>query len=218
MSKTYLTPLHHSSPIPHTTNTTPLLHPCESIDIGVTLAQEHKTKSGGEPTAPTDRHVRRPTGDERASFHQPRSKRNSSNLSFYCFLRPDHRAATFRFKVSSFSTSSPTDAADWCIQLSLATSWDSRTRILIYAVTYWVDLCLFKVISDAFLSSRGGCRWMWISCTVLAAQIAARLMPRSHQTFRPVLAVKLLGIMLRNIRCWSTTFHTITAEGADGWC
>ena len=40
---------------------------------------------------------------------------------------------------------------------------------------------------------------------------------RSHQTFRPVLAVKLLGIMLRN-RCWPTTFHTITAEDADGWC
>jgi hypothetical protein len=34
---------------------------------------------------------------------------------------------------------------------------------------------------------------------------------RSHQTFRPVQAVKLLGIMLRN-RCWPTTFHTITAR------
>ena len=40
------------------------------------------------------------------------------------------------------------------------------------------------------------------------------LMPRSHQTFRPVLAVKLLGIILRN-RCWSTPFHTITTEDAE---
>jgi hypothetical protein len=40
------------------------------------------------------------------------------------------------------------------------------------------------------------------------------LMPRSHQISYPVLAVKLLGIMLRN-RCWPTTFHTITTEDAD---
>ena len=42
-------------------------------------------------------------------------------------------------------------------------------------------------------------------------------MPRSHQTFRLVLTVKLLGIMLRN-RWWSTTFLTITAGDVDGWC
>ena len=42
-------------------------------------------------------------------------------------------------------------------------------------------------------------------------------MPRSHQTSRSVLAVKLLGTMLRN-RCWPTTFHIITAGDADGWC
>ena len=40
-----------------------------------------------------------------------------------------------------------------------------------------------------------------------------RLMPRSHQTFRSFLAVKLLGIMLRNRWCL-----TITSEDADGWC
>ena len=40
---------------------------------------------------------------------------------------------------------------------------------------------------------------------------------RSHQTSRPVLAVKLLGIMLRN-RGWPTTFHTITAGDANEWC
>jgi hypothetical protein len=43
------------------------------------------------------------------------------------------------------------------------------------------------------------------------------LMPRSHQTSHPVLTMKLLGIMFRN-RCWPTTFHTITAGDADGWC
>ena len=48
-------------------------------------------------------------------------------------------------------------------------------------------------------------------------RLSVSLMPRSHQTFRPVLAVKLLGIMLRN-RCWPTTFHIITAENVDGWC
>jgi hypothetical protein len=47
-------------------------------------------------------------------------------------------------------------------------------------------------------------------------KLKAGLMPRSHQTFHPVLAVKLLGFMLRN-RCWPTTFHTITTEDADGW-
>ena len=42
------------------------------------------------------------------------------------------------------------------------------------------------------------------------------LMPRSHQTSRSVLAVELLGIMLRN-RWWPTTFLTITAGDDDGW-
>ena len=44
--------------------------------------------------------------------------------------------------------------------------------------------------------------------------IPPSLPPQSHQTFRPVLAVKLLGITLRN-RCWPTTFQTITTEDAD---
>ena len=37
------------------------------------------------------------------------------------------------------------------------------------------------------------------------------LMPRSHQTFCPVLAVKLLGIMFR-YRCWPTTFTLLQLE------
>ena len=41
------------------------------------------------------------------------------------------------------------------------------------------------------------------------------LRSRSHQTFHLVLAVKLLGIMLKN-RCCSTTFHTITTGNVDG--
>ena len=38
----------------------------------------------------------------------------------------------------------------------------------------------------------------------------------AHQTLCLVLAVKLLGIMLRN-RCWPTTFLTITTGDANGW-
>jgi hypothetical protein len=34
---------------------------------------------------------------------------------------------------------------------------------------------------------------------------------------RPVTTVKLLGIKFRNRR-WPTTFHTIIARDADGWC
>ena len=52
---------------------------------------------------------------------------------------------------------------------------------------------------------------------LFAISVCTTLMPRSHQTFRPVLAVKLLRIMLRN-RCWPTTFHTIIPEDVDGWC
>ena len=44
-----------------------------------------------------------------------------------------------------------------------------------------------------------------------------KLMPWSHQTFGPVLAVKLLATMCK-ITCWPTTFHIITAGDADGWC
>jgi len=43
------------------------------------------------------------------------------------------------------------------------------------------------------------------------------LMPRSHQTFRLVSIVRLLGIMFR-FRCWPTTFYTITTGDANGWC
>ena len=43
------------------------------------------------------------------------------------------------------------------------------------------------------------------------------VMPRTHQTFHPVQAVKFLGIMFKN-RCWSTGFHTITAWDVDGGC
>ena len=44
------------------------------------------------------------------------------------------------------------------------------------------------------------------------------MMPWSHQTFRLVPAVKLLGIRLR-IRCWEpTTFHDITVGDVNGWC
>ena len=42
-------------------------------------------------------------------------------------------------------------------------------------------------------------------------------MSHSHQTFHPIIAVKLLWIMFRNT-CWPTTFHTITVRDADGGC
>ena len=51
-------------------------------------------------------------------------------------------------------------------------------------------------------------------CKVL---LESPLMLRSHQIFCSVLVAKLLGIIMRN-RCWPTTFHTITAGDADGWC
>jgi hypothetical protein len=41
------------------------------------------------------------------------------------------------------------------------------------------------------------------------------LMPRSQQSYRPVLAVKLFGIMVSN-RCRPSTFRTITAGDATG--
>ena len=57
---------------------------------------------------------------------------------------------------------------------------------------------------------------MWPN-NLAKAQSHCPLMPQSHQTFRSVLAVKLLGIMLRN-RWWPTTFLTIPAGDADKWC
>jgi hypothetical protein len=46
----------------------------------------------------------------------------------------------------------------------------------------------------------------WVSCP-----------HRTKLSVRPVTTVKLLGIKFRNRR-WPTTFHTITAGDADGWC
>ena len=43
------------------------------------------------------------------------------------------------------------------------------------------------------------------------------LMPQSHQTFCPVSAMKLLGIVFRN-RCWHTTIYIITVGDPDEWC
>ena len=42
--------------------------------------------------------------------------------------------------------------------------------------------------------------------------------PWWHQTFRPVLAVKLMGIIMLRNRCWPINFHTIIVEDVDGWC
>lgn len=42
-------------------------------------------------------------------------------------------------------------------------------------------------------------------------------MPQPHQNLYLVPTVTLLGIMLRN-RWWPTTFHTVTAGDANGWC
>ena len=49
------------------------------------------------------------------------------------------------------------------------------------------------------------------------AGVISPFVPPSHQAFRPILALKLLGIVLRN-RCWPTTFDIITVGGAEGWC
>ena len=58
-----------------------------------------------------------------------------------------------------------------------------------------------------------------IGCNLVQNSIPpqSKLMPWSHQTFRLVRALKLVGIFLRN-RCWLITFHTITAWDADKWC
>ena len=58
-----------------------------------------------------------------------------------------------------------------------------------------------------------------IGCDLVRNSIPPRskFMPSSHQTFCPVWAIKLLGILLRN-RCWLTTFHIITSEDANKWC
>ena len=57
-------------------------------------------------------------------------------------------------------------------------------------------------------------------CSRMVPEAAQLINPSAytqHQTFRPVLAVKLLRIMFRN-RCWPTTFHTIITGDADAWC
>ena len=58
--------------------------------------------------------------------------------------------------------------------------------------------------------------WILFVCLAFTCSKPS-LMPRSHQTFRPVPTMKLLGIMLRN-RCWPTTFHIVIVANVDGWC
>jgi hypothetical protein len=52
---------------------------------------------------------------------------------------------------------------------------------------------------------------------IYSSMVIPRIMPRSHQTFRLVSTVKLLGTMFR-FRYWPTIFYTIIARDADGWC
>jgi hypothetical protein len=62
--------------------------------------------------------------------------------------------------------------------------------------------------------------WCLVSPTLFATglnYILRGIMPRSHQTFRPVPIVRLLGIMF-TIRCWPTVFHIITTGDANRWC
>ena len=91
-----------------------------------------------------------------------------------------------------------------------------------YCVTHnwFLNLCEFAIILTWQVVGRWShtpstCWWpLWPK---LARRRRRPLMPRSHQTFRPVPTVQLLGIMFRN-RCWLTIFHTITTRDADGRC
>ena len=51
---------------------------------------------------------------------------------------------------------------------------------------------------------------------LVLGRLLMTLTPQSHQTFRPVPTVNLLGIMFKN-RCWPSTSHTVKAEDADRW-
>ena len=64
--------------------------------------------------------------------------------------------------------------------------------------------------------------YIWMSIPLFTKELGGQTThmetpARSHQTFRLVQAVELLGIMLRSRR-WPTTFLTITAADVDRWC
>ena len=84
----------------------------------------------------------------------------------------------------------------------------------------WVSKNIGMDLDNVMPVGLGNTRISWSETTLNYWMMLERypnLRGRSHQTFRSVLAVKVLGIMLRN-RCWPTTFLTITAGDADGWC
>ena len=106
-------------------------------------------------------------------------------------------------------------------------------NFLILYLTYAICVCgRGKHSWFAAFTVCTNCRYLEIGIEIAAKIISIRntthinpkgflmgfsVIPRSPQTFRPVPAMKLLGIMFK-YRCWPTTFHTITAGDANGWC
>lgn len=69
--------------------------------------------------------------------------------------------------------------------------------------------------SPPFFLRRVG--WILLITYLLQRVICCTSHPRSHQTLRPISAVRSLGIMFKS-RCWLIIFHTIIVRDADGWC
>ena len=90
----------------------------------------------------------------------------------------------------------------WCLYVKHIWFIDAPLTAY-YALATWTPVSLPLLAYNAYFS---------LHCCL------GFLMPRSYQTFHPVSVVKLLGIYVQKNRCWSTTFHTITAGDADGWC
>jgi hypothetical protein len=109
----------------------------------------------------------------------------------------------------------------WTRPLEASHSARLKTPLIIF---YW--LCLFSPFLWTLMPNHTklSIQFQLRSCQELCLEIDVGppffillqpLMPRSHQTFRPVPTSKFPRIMFR-IRCWPTIFHIITAEDADG--
>ena len=115
---------------------------------------------------------------------------------------------------TTFHTITTRDADKWCQNWLV---WSTRSRqtfcpvLTVKLLGLMLRIRCWRTISSHYIQPEmlmDGAKNGWCD---------QPLMPQSHHTFRPVLIVTLMEIMLRN-NCWHTTFHTITTGDADGWC
>ena len=107
----------------------------------------------------------------------------------------------FHFYIPKLTSWTGANPLNWTLKFESPSKWDPYEGFIF---EHWLQPLWLQDLA-----------WPW--CQSEPRKFLGILMPWSHQTYCAVLAVKLMGIMLRN-RYWPIIYHTVTLiiEDAHG--